>query len=250
MGGWFTSYNGRDFNRLVKLKPDGSADTSLNAYYGDRTAVYSIVVEESGKLITSGHSLNDQGLFRREIVRLNPDGSVDESWPGKTNEKTESILQQQDGKLIIGGYFSMVNNVEARSLARLNPDGTLDTTFKVSCDNFVWTVAPARDKQILIAGAFRSIDGIPVGGVARINLPERNAPATPARPTILSVELTGGKVECRVNSETGFKYSLQYKTEVDGEQWKTLLPVIGTGEEILLTDDDPREARFYRVEAK
>jgi uncharacterized delta-60 repeat protein len=250
IGGWFSSYNGRWFNRLVKLNADGSADTSLNAYYGDKTAVYSIALPEDGKIIASGHSLNDQGLFHREIVRLNADGSVDETWPGKTNEKTESILLEDDGKLIIGGYFTSVNDQEARGLARLNADGTLDLTFKVSCSDFVWTVAPAKGKQIYISGGFAAIDGIPVGHVARINLPERNIQASPRQPTILSVELINGSVECRVNSENGFKYSLQYKTEADATDWKSLPAVDGTGGAIALLDDHPADSRFYRVEVR
>jgi uncharacterized delta-60 repeat protein len=251
IGGWFNSYNGGWFNRLVKLNADGSADTGLNASYGDKTAVYSIALDEGGKIITSGHSLNEQGLFRREIVRLKPNGTVDESWPGKTNEKTESILQQEDGKLILGGYFTLVNDLEARGLARLNRDGTLDDTFKVSCSDFVWTVAKARDQQILISGNFASIDGTAVGRVARLNLPERTiVPPDPESPTILSVELINGKVECRVNSQSGFKYALQYKTEVESADWVGLDPVDGTGEVITLVDADPLETRFYRIEVR
>ena len=45
-----------------------------------------------GKWITGGHSLNDQGLFKREIVRINTDGSVDENWPTKANEGVQNIL--------------------------------------------------------------------------------------------------------------------------------------------------------------
>ena len=250
IGGWFNNYNGRGFNRLVKLNDDGTADTTFNAYYGDKTAVYSIALEDDGKVITSGHSLNDQGLFHREVVRLNENGSVDESWPGKTNEKTESILQQDDGKLILGGYFTTVNDVEARGLARLNADGTLDPTFKASCSDFVWTVAPAKNKRILVCGGFTSIDGIPVGRVARLNLPERNIQPSPSEPTILGVELINGNVECRVNSQNGFKYSLQYKTEVDAADWKSIPAVDGTGEVIALVDERPAETRFYRVEVR
>jgi uncharacterized delta-60 repeat protein len=250
IGGWFNSYNGQSFNRLVKLKEDGSADTNFNAYYGDKTAVYSIAMQPGGKLITCGHSLNEQGLFHREIVRLNSDGSVDESWPGRTNEKTESILQQSDGKLIICGYFTFVNDEWHVNLARLNADGTLDPEFRADANFFIWTVAPARDKRILVSGGFTSIDGIPVGMVARLNLPERKALSEPVSPSILSVELIDGKVECRVNSQTGFKYSLQYKIDAESLDWKSLTPVAGTGEIIQLTDDDPRETRFYRVEVR
>jgi uncharacterized delta-60 repeat protein len=250
VGGWFTSYNGRPFNRLVKLSANGEADLGVNAFYGDRTSVYTIAVQSDGKIVTAGHSLNPDGLFRREIVRLNEDGSVDDTWPGRTNEKTEVILQQDDGKLILGGYFWQVNGSDAICLARLNVDGTLDPTFKASANNFVWTVAAAQHKQILVSGGFTTIDGMPVGSVARLNLPERNVHPVPASPSILSVELIDGKVECRVNSESNFKYSLQYKTDVDATDWTTLPPLDGTGDVIRLIDDTPGDTRFYRVEVR
>jgi hypothetical protein len=86
--------------------------------------------------------------------------------------------------------------------------------------------------------------------IARLNLPERTRQATPENPSILSVELISGKVECRVTSQAGFKYSLQYKTEIDAQQWNQIPQVDGTGGEITLIDDDPRETRFYRIEAR
>src|SRR5688572_6070695 len=59
--GWFTSYNNRNFNRLVVLNSDGSFDATVNAFYGDKTAVYTVYRQAEGKLITGGHSLNEQG---------------------------------------------------------------------------------------------------------------------------------------------------------------------------------------------
>src|SRR6185436_4246418 len=96
LSGWFTSYNNQGFNRLVRLNYDGSADHSFNPFFGDKTAIYCTALVGGGKTIASGHSLNDQGLFRREFERLNSDGSVDSSFVGASNDKTESIAIQSD----------------------------------------------------------------------------------------------------------------------------------------------------------
>ena len=148
VGGWFTSYNGSGGHRLVRINPDGTRDSSLNPYYGDKTAVYSIAVQPDGKLITSGHSLNEEGIFQQDVVRLNLDGSFDLSWVGNTNDKTESLYLQRDGKLILSGYFNRVNGNTRRSLARLNADGTFDSSFQADADNFVWSIAPADNNKI------------------------------------------------------------------------------------------------------
>jgi uncharacterized delta-60 repeat protein len=168
VSGWFTAYNGRNFNRLVRVNADGSPDLSFNPYFGDRTAIYTTALVGGGKVIAAGHSLNYDGLFTREMERLNADGSVDSSFVGYTNEKTESSLVQPDGKIIVGGAFTQADGVSRTSLARFNSDGTLDGNFQVNIDNFVWTVALDSVGRLLISGGFYTVDGVSRNGVARI----------------------------------------------------------------------------------
>lgn len=252
IGGWFTSYNNRGANRVVRINADGSPDATFNTFYGDKTAIYSIVQQSNGQLITAGHSLNEQGLFLREIVRLNLDGSVDSSWPGTTNEKTETLLMQPNGKVLVGGYFNRVNGELRNRLARYNPDGALDSTFVVNADNFVWTIAPTLTSgKVLVSGGFTTLDGIPRGGVARINLPEGdNGPLTPTPPRIINPRLIGNRFECVVGTLSGFTYQLQYKTTAAGTNWITFNGVAGTGGPVTLVDPRANGVRFYRVEVR
>ncbi len=166
--GWFTSYNGQSYNRMVRVNPDGSADPAFKPFFGDKTAIYGAVALPDNKLIVVGHSINDQNLFMQKIARLNTDGSVDSNYVASASDKVESICLQADGKAVIGGYFSIVDGQSRNGLARLNPDGTLDETFKAETDNFVWTVHPQFDGKILVSGGFGNIDGISRGGVARL----------------------------------------------------------------------------------
>lgn len=246
--GWFNNYNGHTFNRLMRINADGTPDTSLNAFYGDKTSCYSVVVLPDGKLITSGHSINEQGLFKREIKRLNADGSDDLSWTGKSDEKTECLLLQDDGKVILVGYFLNVNDTPRARIARLNANGTLDTNFRADANELVWTVAPARDQRIYVSGGFTAIDGIPVGYVARLNLPERQQ--TQEADVTLKVEFTNHKIVCSVASQTGHTYTLQYKGDISAADWTTFPAVPGTGDLLTLIEDDPDQLRFYRVEVQ
>lgn len=168
LSGWFTQYNGRSFNRVARINADGSPDTSFNPFFGDRTAIYCTVQLPDGKIIATGHSLNTEGLFLREMARLNSDGTRDEAFVGKTNEKTESAVAQSDGKIIVGGNFSQANNVNRPKIARFNSDGTLDQEYSAEIDNFVWSTALQADGKLLIAGGFGTVDGASRGGVARL----------------------------------------------------------------------------------
>lgn len=248
VGGWFQNYRGKNSNRIVRINSDGSPDNSFNAFYGDRTAIYSIVEQSNGQLITSGHSLNQEGLFTREVERLNMDGSFDPSWPGFTNEKTESLLLLANGKVVVGGNFSQVNGQPRKGIARFNADGSLDTTFIADTDNYVWTIAPSDPGKILISGGFTTVDGMSRRGVARLRLPD-GATTTPPAPQIMNASFNG-KFQCVVGSVMGFNYSLQYKTSAQASTWTSLPAIPGNGGPITLSDDVPVAPRFYRVEVR
>jgi uncharacterized delta-60 repeat protein len=168
VSGWFTSYNGHNANRMVRINADGSADTSFNPFFGDSTAVYSSAVTADGRIIATGHSINLEALFHEEMRRLNWDGTVDASFTANTNDKTESTLIQPDGKIIVAGSFTYANGTPRTSIARFNADGSLDPSFAASIDNFVWGMAFQPDGKLLVAGGFKTVDGAPRGGVARL----------------------------------------------------------------------------------
>lgn len=169
LSGWFQNYNGHGFNRLVRVNPDGSPDMSLNAFFGDLTSCYSTADAGGGKMIVCGHSVNTNGLFKREVKRLNADGSDDSAWIGFTNEKTECVIIQPDGKAIVVGYFNAADNQARTSLARFNPDGSLDNTLQANIDNYAWSAALQPDGKLLISGGFYTVDGVSRAGVARFN---------------------------------------------------------------------------------
>ena len=249
--GWFTEYRGRSFNRIVRIAPDGTPDLTFNAFYGDKTAVYSIGQQGNGQWITSGHSLNEQGLFNREICRLNLDGTVDQSWVGSTNEKTEGILMQRDGKAIVVGYFSLANGVPRKGIARFNADGTLDPNLVANADNYVWTVVNGGAGKILVSGGFTTIDGIARGGVARLNLPEAaGTGGTATAPTIANARIVSGHFQCTVPTEANFTYVLQYKNAATDTTWNSLPGLGGTGSPVTLSDSQAVGTRFYRVEVR
>jgi hypothetical protein len=96
---------------------------------------------------------------QRNIVRLNPDGSVDPAFStgngfpiGPDDPPIIStLLPISNGKLYVGGSLQSYNGVRVPSLLRLNQDGTLDSTFNSDLVGFlsgiplVGDLAPAGD---------------------------------------------------------------------------------------------------------
>lgn len=250
VGGWFTEYNAQGANRLVRINPDGSRDTTMNAFYGDKTAVYAIAVQSDGKMITSGHSLNEEGLFDRCIVRLNTNGTVDPTWVGSSNDKTESLLLMRDGRLIAAGYFNQLNGQRRTALGRYNANGSVEQNLLAEIDNYVWTVAIGRNAKIYISGGFTRVDATTMPGVARLSLPEGSVPGgTPTAPNMVLPRVVNNRFQVTVASESGFTYVLQHRSPAS-TTWTSLAGVSGSGSAITLTDPMPQSPRLYRVEVR
>jgi uncharacterized delta-60 repeat protein len=252
VAGWFNSYNGRSFNRLVRINPDGTPDTTLNAFFGDQTSCYAGVPVGGGKYVVIGHSLSPVGLFNERIRRLNPDGSVDATFKSSADEKVESIVVLPDGKLLVGGYFGIVNGKERHGIARLNPDGSLDETLNATMDNYVWTVAPDGSGKILLCGGFWHVDGTPRSGVARLFPSSTNSIAPPITPPLtLSARWADAKLTVSLPTVAGKSYTLEYKASLSDTNWIRVSDFSGDGTTKTVTDSQSQgRQRFYRVSAK
>jgi len=103
IGGDFALAN--SVNYIARFNRDGSLDTGFNRTGASaRSAVNSIAVQADGKLLVA---------TRFTIVRLSPDGSLDQSFNGAVGAGGEirSVSAQANGKALIGGEFTSVNGV-------------------------------------------------------------------------------------------------------------------------------------------
>lgn len=132
--------------------------------------VLTTVLQPDGKIIIAGVFSSVQGVPRKMIARINPDGTLDNGFDPHPNSSVVSIVVQADGKIILGGFFTALQPgstgplVERQRLARLNADGTLDTSFDPKADQGVLSVTGQADGKIVVAGYFNSIQ--PAGAVS------------------------------------------------------------------------------------
>jgi uncharacterized delta-60 repeat protein/uncharacterized repeat protein (TIGR01451 family) len=173
IGGAFTDYNGTARNYIARLNTDGSLDSSFNIGTGADNDVWTISIQNDGKVIIGGEFTSYNGISRNRIARLNTDGSLDTGFDVGTgaNNFVETVSIQSDGKIIIGGGFFSFDGINMNNLARLNPDGSLDHSFNpgTGADNTVFTSAIQSDGKILIAGLIGSYNGKVRNGIARLN---------------------------------------------------------------------------------
>ena len=111
VGGEFTYFNGVPKSGIVRLNPDGSADTGFNPGLGASGAIAGVALQPNGKIIIAGDFSAYNGTARSRIARINADGSLDTSFhPGTgTDNLISTLALQPDGKIVIGGWFSIYN---------------------------------------------------------------------------------------------------------------------------------------------
>ncbi|HBI01727.1 MAG TPA: T9SS type A sorting domain-containing protein [Flavobacterium sp.] len=175
VGGNFSDYKGVTRHRIARLNPDGSLDTSFNPLTGFDSDVNSIALQSDGKIVVGGifskfDWLNQGGINRQAIARLNSDGSLDTSFDSATGftstagqNRIHTVIVQPNGKILCGGLFTAYKSVSRILLARLNEDASLDTTFDAG-NNFsliagfygeAWETVLLPNGQIITAGNFR-----------------------------------------------------------------------------------------------
>jgi uncharacterized delta-60 repeat protein len=153
---------------VLRLRANGSLDTTFGTrgkrtinFGGDDEGAFGAALQPDGKIVLVGDS-----DFRVAVARLNPNGSLDNTFSGDGKvlfswgaiSRATAVLVLPNGKLVIGGFSGPEGgNVQ---LARLNPNGALDTTFGTGGkaavdfggDDFGAALARQANGRILIAG--------------------------------------------------------------------------------------------------
>ncbi len=107
IGGLFSTYNGVASNRIARLDPDGTLDTSLNTGtgLGANGDITDITIQSDGKILVGGSFSAYVGVSMIRFARVNTDGSLDTTLTIGTgpNSTVKTIGLQSDGNIVLGG---------------------------------------------------------------------------------------------------------------------------------------------------
>ena len=174
VGGTFTTYSGASYNRMIRLNSDGSIDNGFSIGTGFNNSVSTITVQTDNKILVSGQFTTYSGISAPGIIRLNSDGSIDNTFSYgsglNTPSQANAIVVQPDGKILLGGTFTIYSGLSANRIVRLNSDGTRDTSFIVgNTGASIIDVKLQSNNKIIIIGQFTTYGGITAGGIVRLN---------------------------------------------------------------------------------
>jgi uncharacterized delta-60 repeat protein len=172
--GNFLTFNGASRNRIARLNVNGTLDTFFDVGTGFNNPVYTIARQSDGKIIVGGHFTSFNGTSINRLIRLNVDGSLDNSFNigNGFNSWVNSIVIQSNGKIILGGNFQLFNGTTINNIVRLNSDGSLDTSFNIGTgfNSYISSIVSQPDGKIIVGGNFTSYNGTPINRLARLNV--------------------------------------------------------------------------------
>ncbi len=125
--GYFTTYNNAPHRWLVRLNPNGTAEShaTFDIGAGPDSSLEGLILQADGKIIITGYFKKVDRQPSVRIARLLPNGRVDSAanfnpGPGP-NEYTQAVLQA-DGYIVLYGSFTSVNGQVRNGMARLFND--------------------------------------------------------------------------------------------------------------------------------
>lgn len=132
-----------EMRQILRFNPDGTLDSSfrfnqatgkgLPSANGPITTFMHTEPEKLEKLVVFGRFTTFDGQGANRIVRLNPDGTIDNTFtpgPGADNAIYNLTYNTVTRKYLITGAFRHYGGKNAPGIALLNEDGTLDESFK------------------------------------------------------------------------------------------------------------------------
>ena len=143
---------------LIFANP-GRLDLNFQQVLASGAIVSAIEAQPDGKILIAGKFNTGAAVLRRDVARLNSDGSLDTTFNAGSGVNDGSLIRfmklQPDGKIIIAGNFQQINGEFRRAIARLDANGSIDTTFNVSGIDvsFVNDLDIQTDGKILISAS-------------------------------------------------------------------------------------------------
>jgi len=167
-------------NYIARFNADGSLDTTYHfdhkKHYGMETVNGTIagsILLPDQKLLIVGNFTKYNGKTVNRIARLNPDGTLDESfhYGSGADRSVTAVTALKDGGYILVGTFNNYDGHQAAHAVKIGRDGKYDPSFDIGtgADGFIYNAFELKNGAILISGTFRLFDDRTCNNFAVVN---------------------------------------------------------------------------------
>ena len=116
-------------------------------------AVRTAAVDDLGRTYIGGTFTSLGGVARKNLARLNADGTLDASFQMDADYGVYDIQQDQNGRFLVAGDFRQIGGLERGRIIRLESDGSFDASFDPRINGSVRTIELLDDGGILVGGS-------------------------------------------------------------------------------------------------
>jgi len=163
ISGQFSNYNGTAAQSIVQIKADGTIDSTFvyGTGFNVGARIEAIDVDQAGRVYLGGNFTSYNGTAVNNLVRLNSNGSIDQTFKSSINGPVNSIKLDETGLIYVGGSFTEVHGIVANRFVRLMENGEIDKSFNTTggANSTVYSIELTEDSAY-IGGAFTSYDTI------------------------------------------------------------------------------------------
>lgn len=167
IGGNFTSFNGQPRAGIARTLADGQLDEGFVVSTGLVSSVSCVAVLPDGRIVLGSTNAGPGGAY---VVRVNHDGSTDESFVTSVNGPVHAMALGTNGSIWLGGDFTEVNGLARNRLVRLDEAGAVDAGFDAGAgpNGNIFALLPMSDGAVIVGGQFTTFAGLERGCVAKV----------------------------------------------------------------------------------
>jgi uncharacterized delta-60 repeat protein len=178
IGGFFIQIGGEtvlNFARLDATTGLHVAGVRSHTGFWGRPSV--LMQQDDGRIVVGGNFqwVASAGVVRKNILRLNTDGTLDTSWDPAADALIFA-LTKSGAKIYAGGAFSNIGGQPRNGIAELDMATGAATAWNPNPSNSVTSLA-ASGSSIYAGGAFTSIGGQPRNRIAALDIATGTATA-------------------------------------------------------------------------
>jgi uncharacterized delta-60 repeat protein len=175
VGGAFTHLDSTFSSGIVRIDTLGNLDLSFNTGTGfvPSVGVKTITIQSDGKILVGGFFTHYNGVACKAIVRLNADGSIDNTFSSPVQATSLSIQEIhvfEDERILLTGDFNYYGSTSVHDVVVINSNGSIDVGFDTNLggNGSVTQFCKQSDGKFLMYGNFSSFNGTAVNRIVRL----------------------------------------------------------------------------------
>lgn len=190
--GNFNTYDGQTRNGLVKLKLDGTIDTSFPAGTGfsSNSNYFNSITRVSGdsSIIATGDFTSYNGSARNYLAKIYDTGVLDTNFGAGTgfNARTTESALDSNGNVYVCGNFTSYSGVGYNRIIKLDGNSNIVSGFNIGTgfNGLTTSVVVSDNNSIYVSGLFSTYSGVSKNRIVKLT--------------------SGGTIDSSFNIGTGF----------------------------------------------